>query len=246
MLAFLNWIFKQIDFAKLAELQRGRNNRKAAARLHMVLVTAYEIIDVQETLLDSLSAALKDYRIEGDRHIVNMNPHWTARMLMRQADNLEKLDRLLRDLYAEVRLLDATFEANYRAMYPGKFGVLFDAQHLLWQARLPIHEDHPMPWGDGEGLVYRTLWLGPIEAGIDRNEERRYIHPMNAIEKEVIDVHSSDGKAFLVELERYFEVEKPYARLATLKEAAQSYKEALVKHLSLSDVLAEIGNLKGR
>jgi hypothetical protein len=246
MLAFLKWFFERIDFVKIAELQRGRNNRKAAARLHLVLVTAYDIIDVQETLLATLATALADYRKEGDRHIIGMNPHWTAGILRRQADNLEKLDRLLRDLYAEVRLLDPTFEANYRAMFAGKFGILFDAQSLLWQARLPIHEDHPVPWTDGEGLVYRTLWLGPIEAGTDREKERGYLHPMNGIEKEVIDVHSSDGTAFIVELERYFEVEKPYIRLAALKEAAESYKQALTEHLSLSDVLAEIGNLKDR
>ncbi|WP_066793686.1 hypothetical protein [Sphingomonas soli] len=244
MLALLKWLFEHIDFVKIAELQRGRNNRKVAARLHLALIAAYEIVDVQETLLDILNAALKSYRKDGDRHIISVNAHWTANLLRRQADNLEKLDRLLRDLYAEIRLLDPSFEANYRAMFPGKFGILFDAQYLLWQARLPIGEDHPVPWMDGDGLVYRTLWLGPLEPDKDRDEERRYLHPVNGTEKDIIDVHASDGTAFMVELERYFEVEKPFERLAALKESAESYKQALTEHLSLSDVLAEIGNLK--
>jgi len=244
MLSFLQWVFDKIDFVQIAELQRGRNNRKAAARLHLILVTAYDIIDVQETLLDILAVALQDYRKEGDRHIISVNAHWTANMLRRQADNLEKMSQLLRDLYLEVRLLDPAFETTYRAMFAGKFGILFDAQTLLWQARLPIHEDHPVPWMDGEGLVYRTLWLGPIEPGTDREEERKYLHPGLATEKEIIDVHASDGAAFMVELERYFEVEKPLERLAALKASAESYKLALGEHLSLADVLAEIGNLK--
>lgn len=246
MLALLKWFLEQVNFVKIAEFQQGRNNRKAAARLHLILVTAYDIIDVQETLLDTIATAVNDYRVEGDRHFININPHWTASLLRRQADNLEKLDRLLRDLYAEVRLLEPSFEKVYRSMFAGKGGILLDTQQLLWQARLPIHEDHPLPWGEGEGLVYRTLWLGPIQPGTDREKEREYLHPNYGTEQEVIDVHSSDGATFMNELNRYFEVEKPFARLAELKETAESYKRALTEHLSLSDVLAEIGNLKDR
>jgi tetratricopeptide (TPR) repeat protein len=244
MLTFLKWVFDHIDFVKIAEMQRGRANRKAAARLHLVLVTAYDIIETYEALLETLEKALVSYRVDGDRHIININSYWTAGVLRRQADNLMKMDRLLRDLYAEVKLLDPAFERTYREIFSGKFGIMFEAQMLLSQGRLPTHEDHPMPPGDQPGLTYRTLWLGEIDPGTDREKERKYLHPINGTEKDVIDVHSSDGLAFAKELKRYFEIEKPYDRLDELRQAADTYKQALAANLTLSDVLAEIGSIK--
>ena len=52
MLDLFKWFLERVDFVKLAEAQRGRNNRRAAARLHVALVIAYDIIELFEVLID--------------------------------------------------------------------------------------------------------------------------------------------------------------------------------------------------
>jgi hypothetical protein len=246
MLSLIKWFFERIDVLKLAEFQRTRNNRKIAARLHVALVIAYDIIEIYQVLLDELSAALKAHRKEDARHIFQLNLHRTENLLQQQSNNLEQLDHLFHDLYAEVHLLDPSFESTYRTMFSGKFGILWQAQTLLTSGRLPVHEDHQPPPALNEDLVYRTLWFSPEGPPKDRRREARYLHGDTGRERQVVDVHVRDGDAFFVELARYFESENPYARLAELRAAAERYKQALEANLSLSDVLVEIGSITRR
>ena len=164
-------------------------------------------------------------------------------LLQQQSDNLDKLDHLFRDLYAEMQLIDPDFQRTYRNMFSGKFSVLLDAQHLLSSGRLPIHEDHPLPWTDTYDLTYRTLWFSPESLPKDRDRQRQYLHGYTGQAKQVVDVHVSDGDPFFAQLERYFELENPAQRLQDLKTAAASYRQALEMHLTLSEVLAEIGTI---
>ena len=243
MLSFFLWVLNHLDFVKLSEFQRGRNTRKVSARLHLILVTAYDIIEVYEDLLKLLENTLQGYRLDGDRYIMSINPHWTEKLLRRQADNLGKLDRLVRDLYAEVRVLDPAFEKTYRELIPSKFGIFFETQQLLWQGRLGTHEDHPVPYAPRAGLTYRTLWLSEIPANYDREQDERYLHANDGMERTVIDVNLKDGEPFFRELARYLEEEQPYKRLAALRETAETYKQALIANISLEDALLEIGKL---
>ncbi|RKE42418.1 MULTISPECIES: hypothetical protein [unclassified Sphingomonas] len=243
MLSFFMSVLKSLDFVKLSEFQRGRNKRKVSARLHLILVTAYDIIEVFEELIKLLEKSLKEYRRDGNRYIMSINPSWTESLLRRQADNLGKLDRLVRDLYAEVRVLDPAFEKTYRDLVPSKFGIFFEAQQLLWQGRLGTHEDHPVPYSRTAGLTYRTLWLSEIPKDHDRQQDIKYLHADDGMERSVIDVNMKDGEPFFRELARYLEEERPHQRLIALRETAETYKQALMENLSLEDVLLELGRL---
>lgn len=243
MIELIKWFLERVDPVRLAEAQRLRNNRRAAARLHVALVIAYDIIEIFEILLDELAAALESHRKEGDRHLFSLNLHRITSLLRQQSDNLDQLDHMFRDLYAEMKLLDREFERTFSEMFSGKAAVLLDAQHLLSSGRLPVHEDHPLPWADTHDLTYCTLWFSPESLPADREKEARYLHGCTGQEKSVVDVHVADGDPFFAELARYFEVERPFARLEELKSAAERYKQAVETHLTLSDVLAEIGSI---
>jgi hypothetical protein len=243
----IQWFLERVDPAQLAEAQRLRNNRRAAARLHLALIIAYDIIEIFQILLDELAAALDSHQNQTDgSHRFTLNLYRTTSLLRQQSDNLDRLDHLFRDLYSEMRLLDPSFEPTFREMFSGKFSVLLDAQHLLTSARLPIHEDHPAPPGDGHDLTYRTLWFSPESPPADREREARYLHGDDGREKEVVDVHVADGEPFFLELKRYFEIEKPYERLEALREAAAAYGQAVESRLSLSEVLSDLGSITSR
>lgn len=241
MLSLFQWVLKQIDFVKLSEFQRGRNTRKVSAKLHLILVTAYDIIEVYNDLLRILENSLTDYRIDNDRYVISLNPHWTEKLLRRQADNLEKFDKLVRALYVEVRVLDPTFEKTYRDLVPSKFGIFFETQQLLWQGRFGTHEGHPIPYAPKAGLTYRTLWLSEVPKNHDREQDEKYLHADDGMERTVVDVHMKDGEPFFRELARYLDQERPFERLSALRETAESYKAALIANLSLEDVLIDLG-----
>jgi hypothetical protein len=46
MLELLKFVLDKIDFVGLVEMLRKRNNRKSAARLHLILIQSYEIIEL--------------------------------------------------------------------------------------------------------------------------------------------------------------------------------------------------------
>ncbi|MEA3095491.1 MAG: hypothetical protein QOJ04_6833 [Caballeronia sp.] len=247
MLKLMLNFLEKLDIPKIVEFQRNRNNRKAAAQLFLGLSVAYNIIEVAEILLDELEAALESHqRIDGtDRFDLNL--HRMRALLRAQSDNLERLDALFGALYAEFRLLSPEFERTYSQMFAGKYGALMDAQMLLADARLPIHEDHPFPPTDEFERPYRTLWfsLGG-DADADRDHIRRYLHGDCGIPKIVIDVRPDDGEPFFRELDRYFTEENPRQLLTRMKESAGHYGAALEQRLTLADVLAEIGSVHSR
>lgn len=245
MLNLLKKFFDIVDVPKIVDFQRNRNNRAAAARLFLGLATAYDINEIGEVLLDELEAALASHRRTERGDSFTLNLYRVRALLAEQADNLDQLDTLFRDMYSELRLLSPDFEPTYSAVFPGKYSALMDAQMLLSDARLPIHEDHPFPPTDEFERPYRTLWFSPA-VDDDRERTRRLLHGDCGVPKQVIDVHPSDGEQFFRELDRYFREERPRKLLDDLKEAAERYRAAMERNLSLSDVLAEIGSIRKR
>lgn len=246
MIGLFTAFLKRLDFVRLAEAQRGRNNREAAAQLHAGLLIAYEIIEIFQILLDELGAALRTHRLEDTRHKFTLNPWRLRSLLLAQADNLDKLDHVMRNHYSAVRLLSPEFEKVYREIFAGKIDLLLDARVLLTEARLPINDDHPFPPSDQAGLTYRTLWFSPDPPAEDRKEIERYLHGYTGEEKVVVDVHISDGEAFFRELDAYFARQNPIALLADLRAVTDEYRLALERRFQISDLLADIGRVARR
>jgi len=224
MIDLLKRMIEWVDAPRIIDVQRGRNSKLIPARLHVALLTAYDIIEIYQIILDELSAFLDTHRKRLDgRDSFTLNTHRMVWLLRRQADNLQQLDYVFRDLYAEVRLLDPVFERTYQAMFSGKFGMLMSAQILLAEGRLPLHEDHPIPPTDEFEHAYRTLWLspdGPPDG--DRAEAAQYLHGYAGRDKIVVDIHIQDGEPFFIELERYLKEDQPYRRLAELKAVCEA------------------------
>jgi hypothetical protein len=208
-------------------------------------VQSYEIIELYRVLLEELRASLESHQRADDRHRFYLNPARIASLLQRQASNLEVMETLTIDLMDELRILDNKFAEAYRSLLPGKFGILFEAQRLLAEGRLPLVESGPLHFPatvDGE---YRTLWFtseAPQEE--DRKEIEKCLYSWKGQEKTIIDVNIHDGDAFFRELNRYFEEEDPMKRLREIEELTENYRDVLLQNFSIEDLLSEIGKIR--
>jgi hypothetical protein len=143
MLELIKLFLEKLDFVAIAKALRGRKNRRAAARLHLVLVQVYEIIELYGVLLDELEAALKTHQRSNELDRFFLNPARVEALLGRQGSNLEVLETLSIDLLAELRILDNRFAEAIKELVPGKASILSSARGLLADARISLSESGP-------------------------------------------------------------------------------------------------------
>ena len=96
MLELIKLFLEKIDFLAIAESLRKRKNRQGAARLHLILVQSYEIIEIYRILLNELRSALESNQRIDDRHRFSLNPAYISSLLERQASNLEVMETVCR------------------------------------------------------------------------------------------------------------------------------------------------------
>ena len=244
MLNLFKFFLEKIDILKVAEALRKRQNRKVSAHLHLILDQAYEIIELYQLLLDELRAALEcHHRIEG-RDQFYLNPYRVNSLLNRQASNLEVMSTMTFDLMDELRILDNAFVENYLGLCRGKWGILFETQHLLSEGRLPIGEGDPLLFPANESNEYRTLWFPREKPSGDRAYREKYLHGWDGREKTVIDVSLKDGERFFREVAFYFEKEDPIAKLAMIRGLTEKYREVLLQNFSIEDLWHDIGKVR--
>lgn len=243
MLTLLKIFLQKLDFVAIAEFLRKRNNRRAAARLHLVLVQSYEIIELFEIILDELRAALESHRQTDSAHRFFINPDRIATLLQRQASNLNLMEFLTIDLLSEIQILDTRFEQAFRALFPHKFGILWEAQTLLSSARFPLNEDGVETFPAARDGVYRTVWFTSEAPTENRNDVEKFLYGWTGTPKEVVDINLRDGDAFFRLLDWYFTSNNPYERLNELKTLTECYKQALISNFSLEEILSDIGSI---
>jgi hypothetical protein len=244
MLELIKFFLGKVDFLAISQALSKNKNQRIAARLHLILVQSYEIIEIYQVLLDELQAALESHQKVGARERFFLNPARIESLLKRQASNLQIIEHLTFDLFDELRILDNKLLEAYRCLLPGKFGILFEAQNLLSKGRLPLSESDPKNFPatiDGE---YRTLWFTWEKPQEDRKEVEKYLYGFNGEEKVVFDINIHDGDVFFQELARYFEKENPVQRLKEIEAITENYKNVLQQNFSIEDLLAEIGKIR--
>jgi hypothetical protein len=244
MLELFKVFLENIDFLAIAEALRKRKNRRIAAQLHIILVQSYEIIELYWVLLNELSAALTNYQRTDDQHRFNINPHRIAALLARQSSNLQVMETLTVDLMNELRILDNKFVEAYQVLIPGKMSILFEAEGLLAGGRFPLTESGPESFPANDRGEYRTLWFTPDVPKDDRKQMEQYLYGWNGQEKTVVDVNIHDGDAFFTELQRYFKEDDPNGRLKAIEVLTEKYREVLLQHFSLEDLLGDIGKIR--
>lgn len=244
MLELLKFLLEKLDFVSIAEVVRKRGNRRAAARLHLILVQSYEIIELYSILLDELQAALETHEVVGERHRFHLNPSRISSLLSRQSSNLAVMETLTHDLLDELRVVNNQFAEAYRSLMPGKFGILFEAEGLLAGGRLPLAETDPSIFPASVDGAYRTLWFTPDPPKENRREVEEYLYGWNGQEKAVLDVNIHDGDAFFEAVREYFRTENPVKRLQDLKEATEGYREVLLSTFTTEDLLADISKVR--
>lgn len=242
MLELIKFFLQKIDFLAIAEVLRKHKNRQIAAQLHVILVQAYEIIEIYRVLLDELKAALNSYQQLDDQERFFLNPGRIAHLLNRQASNLEVMEQLTSDLLEELRILDNRFVEVYRELVPGKMSILFEAQNLLAQGRLPLAAEPEYFPANADGEC-RTLWFTWQSPKKDGAKIETYPYSPNEQKKTIVDVNFQDGDAFFQELARYFRKEDPEKRLCEIEQLTEQYKEVLLKNFSVGDLLADIGKI---
>lgn len=244
MLELLKYLWEKLDFISIADAARKRGNRRTAARLHLILVQSYEIVELYGVLLDELQAALESHQRTDDRHLFYLNPSRIMSLLVRQSSNLGVMGTLIHDLLDEVRILDNRFAEAYRKIIPGKWNILFEAEGLLLEGRLPLAETGPEMFpatADGE---YRTLWFTHEAPQEDRRRVVQDLYSLGDEAKTIVDVNVHDGDVFFRELERYFRTEKPVERLHELEELTERYRESLLQRFTLEDLLSDISKVR--
>jgi hypothetical protein len=244
MLELLKFLLDQLDFVSISKAARDRKNRRAAARLHLILVQSYEIIELYEILLDELKSALESHETTSKHHRFYLSPTRVASLLSRQSSNLSVMETLIHDLLDELRLIDNEFAKAYRSLIPGKFGILFDAETLLANGRLPLAETQPSVFPASADGAYRTLWFTPAPPTEDRREVERFLYGCNGQQKNVIDVNIHDGEAFFEIAREYFRNEKPVERLEELKKNTENFRKVLLDTFTTEDLLAEIPKVR--
>ncbi|WP_018918654.1 hypothetical protein [Vreelandella zhanjiangensis] len=244
MLELLKFLLEKLDFLSIAEAVRKRGNRRAAARLHLILVQSYEILELYSILLEELQAALESHEVVCERHRFHLNPRHVSSLLARQSSNLAVMETLTHDLLDELRMIDNEFAEAYRRLMPGKFGILFDAEWLLASGRLPLAETEPSAFPASADGAYRTLWFTPDPPKEDRRELEKYLYGWNGREKTVLDVNIHDGDAFFEAVREYFRTEDPEGRLKDLKKVTEDYREVLLSTFTTQDLLADISKVR--
>jgi len=244
VLELIKFFLEKLDVLAIAEALRKRRNRRIAARLHLILVQSYEIVELYHVLLDELQKALESHKRIDDRHRFRLNSSRIASLLDRQASNLQVMETLTIDLMDEIRVLDNKFAEAYRSLLPGKSSILFDAAGLLAGGRLPLAESEPQYFPATQTGEYRTLWFtsAPPEEG--RKEIEKYLYGWNGEEKTIVDVNIHDGDLFFQELDRYFKEKNPMKRLDEIKRLTEDYRNVLLQNFSIEDLLSEMGNVR--
>jgi hypothetical protein len=244
MLELLKFLLEKLDFVKFAESARKRRNRKTAAQLHLILVQSYEIVELYEVILDELRAALETHQRTDEYHRFDLNPSRIASLLARQSSNLSVMEELIINMLDELRILDNDIAEAYRKIFPGKWSILFEAEALLANGRLPLAETAPDTFPATENGEYRTLWFTSEPPREDREQIENYLYPGRDETNRVFDVNVHDGDAFFHELERYFRTENPLGRLKKLKELTERYRIILLETFTLEDILSDISKVR--
>lgn len=244
MLELIKVLLEKLDFIEIAKFVRERRNRLLAARLHLVLVQSYEILEIYQVLLAELRAALETHTKTPDGYRFHLNSAHVAALLSRQASNLSVMEALTVDLLNELRVLDNRFVETYRSIMPGKFSILFQAEHLLASGRLPLAETGPGEFPASLDGSYRTLWFTQEEPKEERRVVEQYLHGYRGYDLPVVDVTVSDGNAFFSELSRYFSEQDPEEKLRVLRELTDTYKTTLMSTFTTEDLLADIGKVR--
>jgi hypothetical protein len=245
VLELMTFVLEKVDFLELCSAVKNRNNRKAAARLHLILVKSYEFIELYKVILDELKAALESHEKNDATHKFYLNPHRMEILLSSQAKNVETMEVLIGGLLDEVKLLDNKFADAYKRLFPGKAGILFDAEWLLRSGRVPLNESKNIDnFPADEQGVYRTAWITGEKPTEDRKELEKYLYGWDGKDKEVIDVNLHDGNKFFEKLKWYFETQNPYKTLKELSTLTESYKQALVENFKLDEILSDIGKVR--
>jgi hypothetical protein len=243
MLTLIKTFLEKIDFLAIAEALRKRKNRRLSAGLYVVLVQSYEIIELYRILLDELHAALESHRYNDVAHRFNLNPARVAHLLTRQSSNLEVMETLTGELLNELRIVDNRFVEAYRSLFPGKFGILFEARHLLDNGRLLLSD------ADAEGYPVnfhhesRALSFSGVKpSDEERQQSASYIYSNQG--KAAFEVSIYDGDIFFAELERYFREDDPYSKLKAIEDLTEEYRKVLLEHFSVDDLLGEIAKVR--
>lgn len=244
MLELIKVLLEKLDFIEIAKFIRERKNRLLAARLHLVLVQSYEILEIYQVLLAELRAALETYSKTADGYRFHLNSAHVAALLSRQASNLSVMEALTADLLDELRVLDNKFVETYRSIIPGKASILFQAEHLLASGRLPLAETGPGEFPASLDGSYRTLWFTQEEPKEERRVIEQYLHGYRGYDLPVVDVTVSDGDAFFNELTKYFAEQDPEGKLRVLRELTDTYKATLMSTFTTEDLLADIGKVR--
>ena len=244
MIELLAALFRNLDFLRIAKFVRERQNRLLAARLHLVLVQSYEILELYDVLLKELHAALKTHTTTSEGHKFYLNGAHLSTLLARQASNLSIMETLTCDLLSELRVLDNEFVETYRSIIPGKGSILFEAELLLSSNRLPLAETEPGQFPASSDGSYRTLWLTDKKPQEDRRQIEQYLYGYNGQHRDIVDVRLDDGDAFFQELDRYFREQAPQRKLQELQELTEQYKQVLMGTFSTADLLADIGKVR--
>jgi hypothetical protein len=243
MLTLIKSFLEKIDFFAIAEALRTRKNRRLSATLYVALVQSYEIIEIYRILLDELRAALASHQHNDVAHRFQLNPGRVANFLRRQSSNLEVMETLMRDALNELRVVDNRFVDAYRRIFPGKFGILFEARHLLDHGRILLSDAE----ADGYPVNYhaesRALWF-PSSQPTEEQRQQTAGYIYNNGRKSAFEVSIYDGEAFFKELDRYFREDDPYRKLREIEELTEKYRSVLLENFSLQDVLGEITKVR--
>ncbi len=167
MLALLQYLLDKVDYFKIIEALRKRNNREHAARLHLILVQAREILEIYRILLDELQAALRSHQTTDAGHRFYLNPLHIAALLQRQQSNLAVMDHMIHDLLDAVRILDSSFTEVFRSIYPGKTGILSEAMAVFGQDRFP--------WEKRDQIIFLPIQRASIAPSGSLGANRRKI-----------------------------------------------------------------------
>ncbi|AXE63572.1 hypothetical protein BBF93_04570 [Hyphomonas sp. CACIAM 19H1] len=244
MLEIIKFVLEKIDFAGIAKHLRESRNRRASAKLFLILSTSYDVIELYRTILEEMQAALSGHTKSDTGHRFHLNHYRMRNLLQTQWQNLERLDLLISEMGEEVSLLENGFGNALREILPYKFGILFEAQQLLAEGRLGLGNTDINHLAKGQDGKFRTLWFTSEPPTEDRDEIAKYLHGWNGTKKDVHDVNFHDGDEFFKTLKWYIDEVQPFDQLDELERLVERYKTALIDNLTLEDVLSEFGALK--
>ena len=244
VLALIKEFLEKLNFLGIAETLRKRKNQRIAAKLYVTLVQSYEVLELYRILLKELRAALSSHRMREGNHRFSLNPARVAYLLARQSSNLQVMETLTSDLAAELRILDNQLLKSYQEILWAKGSILTQARDLLANARFPLSESRSDSFPADSRGEFRTLRFSPIDPGEDIEDTKKYLHGYTGTEKVVVDVSLTDGQTFFQELARYFDEEKPENRLREIEQLTERYRQVLLEHFTIEDLLSDIATVR--